>query len=373
VLCSYSDSKGETLAANGSRLLKANEVEATFRLSEGLYLIGIRERGVTLYNQQVRAHNVIWSLGELDRYGARKLGNVAVVGGGAAGITAVAALLALYKGRVPITLFERLWDLCPLQQGADTRWVHPRIYGWPAIGSRAPSASLPILNWSEGRASDVARTLVREFGEHCQEFITRPESLVFVMGLRDFRLHTVTRTISWIGTRAELTNPFFRRGNAEGNEARFDTIILTAGFGLERESQVYRTVSYCRNEQIAQPILDGTRRNYVISGYGDGALVDLCRLTIERFRQDTIVYELFGQFLDNIEAELQEKLDEIGIGKNIYDYFKSIDQTMISDARKALGRRIRKDTNVTLHISGSENNIKSFSEIFGQTSSFLNC
>jgi hypothetical protein len=361
-----SPSSDETEAA------RAVEIEETFRVCDGVYLVGGMERGVTLYNQQVRAHNLVWALWELDRHGLRKLGRVAVIGGGAAGLTTTAALLARFGGSVPVTLFERLWDLCPLQQGSDARWLHPRIYEWPSTGSRAPGASLPVLNWSEGRASDVASTLVKGFGEYCEQFAVEPEALSVFIGLRNFQMCTETLTIDWVGTRAERLGSFFRRGNSENNSAAFDTVIMATGFGLERSSSPYLTSSYWRNEQIAQPILDGGPRSYVVSGYGDGALVDVCRLTIERFRQDTIVYELFGTGLEAAEEKINSDLESCDATANLFPYFRSIEGELLAEALSQLAARIRKDTTVVLHIRGKEGKITSFSEIFGQTSSRLN-
>jgi hypothetical protein len=362
----------ESLSLDASEVARAVGIEKTFQVCRGLYLVGGMERGVTLYNQQVRAHNLVWALWELDRRGIRELGRVAVIGGGAAGLTTTAGLLARFGGSVPITLFERLWDLCPLQQGSDARWLHPGIYEWPSTGSRAPSASLPILNWSEGRASDVASSLVRGFGEHCQQFVIEPEALTVFIGLRNFQMRTETLTIDWVGTRAERSGSFFRRGNSEGNAAAFDTVIMAAGFGLERSSPPYQTSSYWRNEQIAQPILDGGPRSYVVSGYGDGALVDVCRLTIERFRQDTIVYELFGTGLEAAENRINADLESGDATANLFPYFRSIEGGLLAEARSQLAARIRKDTAVVLHIRGKEGRITSFSEIFGPTSSRLN-
>jgi hypothetical protein len=62
----------------------------------------------------VRAHNLTWDLGDLHQQNERPLGRVAVVGGGIAGLTASAAILGCSNGAVPVTLFEQLWDLCPL-------------------------------------------------------------------------------------------------------------------------------------------------------------------------------------------------------------------------------------------------------------------
>ena len=362
----------ESLTPDDTAAARAAEIEKTFRICSGLYLVGGMERGVTLYNQQVRAHNLVWALFELDRHRKRQIGRVAVVGGGAAGLTIAAALLARYRGSVPITLFERLWDLCPLQQGSDTRWLHPRIYEWPSTGSRTPSASLPVLNWSEGRASDVANALVKGFGEYCYEFALRQDSFTAFIGLRDFQMRTEPITIDWVGTRAERQGSFFRRGNSEGNSAVFDTAIIAAGFGLERSVAPYQTSSYWRNEQIAQPILNGESQRYVVSGYGDGALVDVCRLTIERFRQDTIVYELFGSRLEAVEEKIDSDLKRVEATANLFSYFRSIEDEFLVEALSQLRARIRKDTAVVLHIRGSEGKITSFSEIFGPTSSRLN-
>jgi hypothetical protein len=43
---------------------RAAGAEASFRAKPGLYLIGSLERGVTVYNQQLRAHNLAWALWE---------------------------------------------------------------------------------------------------------------------------------------------------------------------------------------------------------------------------------------------------------------------------------------------------------------------
>ena len=106
---------------------RATKVEKSFRLKDGVYLLGTFERGVTVYKQQVRAHNLVWAIWELHNAGKLdSVNRIAVVGGGIAGLTAAACFLSLF-GEASVTVFERLWDLCPLQQGSDNRWLHPRI------------------------------------------------------------------------------------------------------------------------------------------------------------------------------------------------------------------------------------------------------
>jgi threonine dehydrogenase-like Zn-dependent dehydrogenase len=83
---------------------QAGDVEATYRVVPGLYVIGSLERGVTIYSQQVRAHNLAWALWDLQKNGHRQIGNVAVVGGGIAGLTMAACLLSLFDRDVAVTL-----------------------------------------------------------------------------------------------------------------------------------------------------------------------------------------------------------------------------------------------------------------------------
>lgn len=366
---------------------RAKAVEATFLVKPGLYLIGSLERGVTVYNQQLRAHNLVWSLWELHEGRLRdtkkvgrngiKIDSIAIVGGGITGLTTAACFLSRFD-KASVTLFEQLWDLCPLQQGADNRWLHPRIYEWPAYGSRAPGASLPVLNWSEGRASDVARTVVSEFGEFSNTFDESEERLTVFLGLRHFRISAARNEIDWVANKAKRAGAFFHIGETQGGAAKFDIIVLAVGFGLETPSSEYPTESYWRNEQRGQPILDGSRQNYVVSGYGDGALIDLCRLTIERYRQDTILYELFPENLEAVEEKLAEAWDKQGSKANAFKFFSEFEsdipekERILEKARIQLSKRIRKDTRVALHISGKDGKLKAFPQIFGPYSSFLN-
>jgi hypothetical protein len=227
-----------------------------------------------------------------------------------------------------------------------------------------------VLNWSEGRASDIARTVVQEFGEYCQAFAQPEARLSIILGLQHFQIKGANLEIEWVGTKAIQSGTFFQVGKAEGRSARFDTIIMATGFGLERVSAKYPTISYWRNEQFGQPALDGGRTRFVVSGFGDGALVDLCRLTIERFRQDTIIYELFGHDLEQTEGRLEEEVRKFA-NDNLYPLFLEIEDGLLLGARDELSKRLRKDTVVTMHISGHDNKVNSFSSIFGGTSSIL--
>jgi hypothetical protein len=164
--------------------------------------------------------------------------------------------------------------------------------------------------------------------------------------------------------------PFHLSSPEERNE-KFDIIVLATGFGTETTVPGYQKESYWRNEQLAQPPLDGGQHRYLISGFGDGASVDLCRLTIERFRQDTIVYELFGENLEGNEYHFGRALDDIGVDANVFDLLCVNDDTRLRIPRERLANRIRKDTQVTLHLLGRHKDVTKFQHIFGRRSSFL--
>lgn len=344
------------------------DIEATFEIAEGIYVIGSLETGVTVYSQQVRAHNLIWALATVGRIDSNAKTRIAIVGGGIAGLTASACALSLFPG-AHISVFEKRWDLCPLQQGCDNRWLHPKIYDWPRSGSRAPSASLPILNWSEGRASDVARQIIRGFNLYAEPNTDR---LDLYIGVKHLKIDSSKRQIEWIATKAKMKHAFLHLAAAEGVRTTFDIIIIAGGFGLEKCPERWKKSSYWRNEQIGQPVLNGVRKPYVISGYGDGAIVDLCRLVVSRFRQDSILYDVFGS--RNIES-VEQKIRHLQTQRRqeASNQFEALSEILsLVPQRENIRPRLRSDTAVVMHLTGPDSANKSFEDVFSQKASFLN-
>ena len=338
-----------------------------FRLSDHVHLVGALERGVTVYNQQVRAHNLIWALH--GHSGREEPARVAVVGGGIAGLTAAACLLSAFE-TTKVELFERRWDLAPLQQGADHRWVHPHIYEWPADGSEQPSARIPLLGWKAASASTVLSQVLDKF-QNCVTTFGKDRLTVY-LGVEHLQiLGKEEKTIEWTGRTSEERDGYYTAGKALGLRAKFDEIVLTPGFGLEGAPSGLTDMSYWRNEHRGQPILDGRLQTFVISGYGDGAIVDLCRLTIERFRQDRLLEELFP---DGAEAARKRMLSlrESVESDNLFHLFEKDSSGVVAGALTRLGRRIRKDTKVFLHLSGKGGGNSMLPQVFGESSSFLN-
>jgi hypothetical protein len=350
---------------------RAYSVEPNYRAANGVYVIGSLEKGVTVYSQQVRAHNLLCALWEIARDQKSMPQRIAIIGGGIAGITSAACAACLFTSAA-VTIFERRSDLCAIQQGSDTRWLHPRIYDWPLAASRATTAALPVLDWTEGRASDVARQILSRFALRAKK---AGERLRLVLNLNHLRITSSTRRIEWNGTRAAIESGFPKNDTPEGNSEVFDLVILAGGYGLEVGKEPYGVVSYWRNDQLGQPLLMGARQSFIVSGYGDGALVDLCRLAIARFRQDSVLYDLLGnKTIESKEAEIRNvKEREEQSGTAVFDLLSLIVNGLLQDQRDVISRRLRTDTTVIMHLSGSgtpPNN--SVSQIFDARSSFLN-
>ena len=215
--------------------------------------------------------------------------------------------------------------------------------------------------------------VVSEFARFAKKFDAGAPRLSLYLGLGHLRVTASARRIDWVGNKATRAGSFFQVGSPEGTSATFDLIVVAMGFGLESTVPEYPTASYWRNEQIGQPTLDGTRQTFLISGFGDGALTDLFRLTIERFRQDTILYELFDKRseLEEVERSFAAAwLDRGRHSENVLDLFELEDERL-AGATKALAARIRKDTQVVLHVKGRNADPKSFSHVYGPHSSFL--
>jgi hypothetical protein len=328
-----------------------------------LYLLGSFDQNVTASNQQIRALNLAYALvedGVLSCSGEPQK-NIAIVGGGFAGLTIAAGLLK--KGvKAHITIFEQCDTLLPLQQGSDSRWLHPRIYDWPKHGSQSGVAMLPVLNWTAARASDVVVQMLTAWERlatdgavslycntrHLEVFEDKGEGLI---------VEWVGECRSYDGTAKTDSSD----QSAEGGSKRFDIVVLATGFGIEQGEQK----SYWRNEALAQPSLDKPRRTFLIVGQGDGAMIDLLRLRISQYRQDRILDELFRGSPELVErfreldhkyysgttsigffGDLERLLDDVTIGA---DFKRAIDK---------LRQRLRRDTSVVLRCK-----VRKFSEL----------
>ncbi|HYO58473.1 tetratricopeptide repeat protein, partial [Archangium sp.] len=309
----------------------------------GLYILGAFERRVTLRSQQVRALNLVCAL---DALGALKdTGRIAVVGGGVAGMTAAAGAARLgYE----VTLLEKKDSLLPLFRRNTTRWLHPHIYDWPETpgetrhdgGPLDPDeAGLPLLSWRAdfaGRVVDQLDAQWRSLPERSRiKVFTNVESINPGSGK--------PRRLSW---------------NAPGRKKdTFDAVILAVGFGLEKPFETVPLVSYWDNERWDQPTRTDGPARYLISGCGDGGLIDLLRLKIKDFRHEEVVrrfvnapgLEALKEKLLAIEEEAQKK-EARGEEPGTYLEEQYEQLTVPDEVDKAF--ELRTDTEVTLNGRG---------------------
>src|SRR5690242_14985936 len=117
---------------------------------ERVWVLGALERNVSIHLQQVRALNLVWLLREAGRLPAG--GELLVVGGGFAGLTAAAAA-GRFGARV--TLVERAPELLALQRRNRVRYIHPNVHEWPRPEAAIDHARLPLLDWKAGLAADM--------------------------------------------------------------------------------------------------------------------------------------------------------------------------------------------------------------------------
>jgi len=221
------------------------------------------------------------------------------------------------------------------------------------------------MNWRAGRASDVATTIVQQWE---REVPAAGPKINEWRNLRYLRIDHLKREIEWVGESYEGSSNVVTQ--VRGEKKQFDIIILAVGFGKEDESPGSRNISYWRNETYGQPDLSGRHNRYLVSGTGDGGLIDLLRLRIADFREDRIGHELAPEGspkLDEVRnlraecygnpardhAELFDRSRQLGRDRGLVDYLK---------------KRLRADTIASLQIRNGAR----VSDAFIQKSSFLN-
>jgi hypothetical protein len=304
------------------------------------YIIGAFEGGITLYKQQVRALNLLYSIHTKSRLESKS--KIAVIGGGVAGVTVAAAAITLgYE----VYLFERRPLLMHLQHGCDTRWVHPHLYDWPEDESDRPYAELPLLNWRVGTASNVTEQIESGF-----------QKLRAASGVGPLHLHT--------GVKIEFEEPLRvswknSRGTPQRGAESFSAIMFMVGFGVEREVEKKLTLSYWRNDSFNQPepgASVSSKTKFIISGTGDGGLIDLLRAKIESYNQGRILRELIDPTDTRLITELRRikrEWKEVAQGQNsawLFDqYSRLYSAGLVTKLRQRLKDRVRQDTEVILN------------------------
>ncbi|WP_105383672.1 ABC-three component system protein [Neorhizobium alkalisoli] len=245
----------------------------------GLHFIGAFDRRITFYSQQVRALRLAHAL---SRPGKLKPNdNIAVVGAGAAGVTAALGLALLGND---VTLYDPAASILQLQS-ASPRLLHPHIYEWPGLGSLDDRAGLPVLDWSANHGGVVCTQLKADF----DAAEARLQNLTFKPA------HTLT-SLDRAGARWRLG----LTTNGAITHRQFDHVVLAIGFGDEISCGAAIPVHYWKQNSTgsaaAEPHSPAT---YIVSGNGDGGLTDLLNLLIQDFDHVGFTRRFLNYFSDD--------------------------------------------------------------------------
>jgi hypothetical protein len=242
-----------------------------------VYVVGSLDDRITLYAQQVRAMNLAGALVA----GREDLGDrILVVGAGAAGLS-LAASLALLLPQTQVVVYELDSRVVHLQANCTVRNLHPHIYDWPSEGSKIRATSLPILNWEAGPANEVARQI-------SDSFYAISACINGHSGTR-LRLKFNVRVGNISQNSGEL---LVATDHPEGARSeRFTSVFLAAGFGEERATMASnRAIKYWFDGSLPSPFPMGqSSSTVIISGNGDGGLIDLAAAAIDRFDHTDLI------------------------------------------------------------------------------------
>jgi hypothetical protein len=268
--------------------MTADEIiaEALVPDTHSVFVLGSFEQRVTVYAQQVRALNLVDAI--LSRGLLQDTGSVAIVGGGAAGITAAVALARAAPGLKKLDLFESRSNVLELQHHSN-RYLHPHSYDWPNAGSDNPDAGLPLMNWTAGPAGTVAATLRAQFDDACRSSILSFQPDLGVTGLSPSTTSTVRVLVPGASPLGKI----------------YDVVILAIGFGLEAHLDG-DTPSYWLPSQMSAALLTPQREPLVfVSGNGDGGLVDFLMAAFNAMEHQAICELILGLDFGQAVAAVQ--------------------------------------------------------------------
>ena len=311
---------------------KAALLRFQVRTRPNWFTIGYGKEKVTVYSQQVRALNLAWAL---RRSEGHRDGPFVVIGGGAAGLTVAAGLA---QSGAEVTVLEKEAVVMPLQYHCYKRHLHPHVFEWPDEKADNPFADLPLLNWKAGTAREVALTIEAAFEEQRHQNWPR---LDLQTGVRDIELDFPTRGV--------LT---YRVGT-EPRKSNYGTLVLALGFGVEDTFWAGPRGSYWADDSLDQHgVFQG---RYLVSGAGDGGLIDVLRILLRDMRQQDLARKVSA--LPTF-AELRRCLDDIeklwrsgaaGIEREVYAAYEDLGTSgVLSPLDEILDRQINRDVRVTL-------------------------
>jgi Pyridine nucleotide-disulphide oxidoreductase len=267
-----------------------------------VYVIGgPSERRVTLYSQQVRALNMVAALHAVHGAALRTM-EVAVVGAGAAGVTAATALRSL--GVKKLTVYDEAGAPMHAQRASYTRFLHPGLFHWPELGWDDPDANLPVSTWSAAYA-DIVRSRILSTCQPSVEYCASVESIAGTEAVNDGH------------PAADVT--VRRLWEPKGTVHRYQLVLVATGFPFAPAPPGAVGGSYWHDSGDVNH--EATKRGKIhIVGDGDDALTEVLMLfmnVIGHEKLTPMVAQLAGDTHADVLAEaVQSDLKAQGIPAN---------------------------------------------------------
>jgi len=275
--------------------------EGAPRLNPRVYILGSREKRVTLLAQQIRALNLVYSLRRMSV--DKRPAKIAVIGGGVAGTTAAAAA---HLAGAEVIVLERKKRLMGLFHNSH-RYLHPHLFDWPAPTAETTNALLPVMNWHAGRAENV----IEQLEEAWQARFAKDIEVRYDVTLDETACHWDDEPpfLAW----TEIVHPQLPRVPGSGT---YDAVIVAVGFGIERDPPATDAAccdlvkSYWLNDALEQSDPDHPLKRVLVSGCGDGGIVDYLRLTLRSFTNE-VAPGILSLLRNDRFRELREELREL--------------------------------------------------------------
>jgi FAD dependent oxidoreductase len=298
----------------------------------GVFVLGCFDKRITILSQQTRALNLAYALCETGRlaYGDA----VAIVGGGVAGLTCAAALL---RRGMYVALLERTSRMLHMQAQNDTRFLHPHLYEWPRAGWHDRRARVPLLGWQADRVSGVVQQLRLQWRDLERRYTAAGRLIVRAP-------RPGAKLDAGAGPAAFRWSVLYRPPPSP-----FRAVVLAVGFGRERGQPGVRAKSYWENDHLDQEHAPPAR--LLISGSGDGGLVDVLRARVFEFQVDRVIDDFLPDGASWVNA-LGDELLAIEDDARAHDPTWLTERYLALDTPaldEALAIRLRNDTQVVWH------------------------
>jgi len=250
-----------------------------------LYVVGPFAERLSFASQQRRALSLVWAVddeikrsGDGDGLSGKR---ACIVGAGLAGLTCSVGLAAF---KCDSWILEAERNALAMNRIARHREIHPSINFWPREDV-VVTTMLPFLNWYQDRCDLILSRLHDQW-----TWLEKRNG-----PMKGITLGSTVTGVSWNGSGWEVETA----GKSSPVQG-FDIVIFATGYGIETVVPKSDTPSYWSADgdkiEELRKCPAGTVNHCIISGTGDGGLIEALRLLFSKFQAGKVNYgtaELF--------------------------------------------------------------------------------